>query len=89
VFGYYGSACLSVLKRALDDYGFKIAKTRVVAENEATNELTDKLRKDIASLSLDESAKEYLTERLEDLKRKYSMINPLYEFTLCVKAARY
>lgn len=89
VFGYYGSICLSVLKRALDDYGFKIAKTRVVAENEATNELTDKLRKDIASLSLDESAKEYLTERLEDLKRKYSMINPLYEFTLCVKAVRY
>jgi len=89
VFGYYGIMCLSVLKRALDDYGFKIAKTRVVAESEATNEWTDKLRKDIASLSLDESVKEYLAERVEDLKRKYSMINPLYEFTLCVKAVRY
>jgi ubiquinone/menaquinone biosynthesis C-methylase UbiE len=88
VFGYYGPVCLSVLKRALDDYGFKIAKTRVEAESEAANEVTDELKKDIASLSLDESAKEYLIERLEDLKKKYPMINPLYEFTLYVKAVR-
>lgn len=88
VFGYYGNVCPSILKRVLENYGFKIAKTRVAAESEATNEVTDKLKKDIASLSLDESAKEYLAERLEDLKKKYSMINPLYEFTLYVKAVR-
>jgi ubiquinone/menaquinone biosynthesis C-methylase UbiE len=88
VFGYYGNVCPSILKRVLDNYGFKIAKTRVVAESEATNEVADKLKKDIASLSLDESAKEYLTERLEDLKKKYPMINPLYEFTFYVKAVR-
>jgi hypothetical protein len=79
--------CPSILKRALDNYGFKIAKTRVVAESEATDEVTDRLKKDIASLSVDESAKEYLAEMLEDLKKKYSM-NPLYEFTLYVKADR-
>jgi ubiquinone/menaquinone biosynthesis C-methylase UbiE len=89
VFGYYGNVSPSILKRVLENYGFKIAKTRVVAESEGTNEVTDKLKKDIASLSLDESAKEYLTERLEDLERKYSMINPIYEFTLCVKAVRH
>jgi ubiquinone/menaquinone biosynthesis C-methylase UbiE len=88
VFGYYGNVCPSVLKRALDNYGFKIAKTRVAAESETTNESADKLKKDIASLSMDESAKEYLTERLEDLKKKYPMINPLYEFTLYVKVVR-
>jgi ubiquinone/menaquinone biosynthesis C-methylase UbiE len=88
VFDHYGPVCLSVLRRALDRYGFKIAKTRVMAEGEATNEATDRLKKDIASLGLDESAKEYLIQRLEDLKKKYPMINPLYEFMLCVKAVR-
>lgn len=88
VFGYYGNVCPSILKRVLENYGFKIAKTRVAAESVAMNEVTDKLKKDIASLSLDKSAKEYLAERLEDLKKKYSMINPLYEFTLYVKAVR-
>jgi len=88
VFGYYGSVYPSILKRVLENYGFKIAKTRVVAESEGTNEATDKLSEDIASLSLDESAKEYLAERSDDLKKKYSMINPLYEFTLLVKAVR-
>jgi ubiquinone/menaquinone biosynthesis C-methylase UbiE len=88
VFGYYGNICPSMLKRVLKNYGFKIAKTRVVAEAGGTDEATDKLRKDINSLSLDESAKEYLTQRLEDLGKKYSMINPLYEFTLYMKAVR-
>lgn len=88
VFGYYGIVCPSILKRVLENCGFKIAKTRVVAESETTNEVTDKLKKDIASLSLDEGAREYLAEILEDLKKKYSMINPLYEFSLCIKAVR-
>lgn len=88
VFGYYGNVCPSTLKRVLENYGFKITKTRVVAEGEGTNEVTDKLKKDIASLSLDESAREYLAESLEDLKKKYSMINPLYEFTLYLKAVK-
>lgn len=88
VFGYYGSLCPSILKRVLKNYGFKVAKTRVVAEGGWTDEDTDELRKDINSLSLDESAKEYLTERLEDLEKKYSMLNPLYEFTFYLKAVR-
>ena len=88
VFGYYGNVCPSILKRVLEKYGFKIAKTRVVAESEGTNEVADESKKDIASLSLDEGAKEYLTERLEDLKKKYSMTNALYEFTSYVKAVR-
>ena len=88
VFGYYGNVCPSILKRVLENYGFKIAKTRVVAESEGTNEVNDKLKKDIASLSLDESAKEYLAKMLKDLKKKYSMINPLYEFRLYLKAVR-
>ena len=88
VFGYYGNVCPSILKRVLENYGFKIAKTKVVAESEGTSEVTDKLKKDLASLSLDESAREYLAERLEDLKKKYSMINPLCEFTLYIKAVR-
>jgi len=88
VFGYYGDVCPSILKRVLENYGFKVAKTRVVAESEETNEVTDKIKKDIASLSLDESAKEYLAEMLKDLKRKYSMVNPLYEFRLYSKAVR-
>ena len=88
VFGYYGNIYPSILKRLLEDYGFKIAKTRVVAESIGTNEVTDKLKKDIDSLSLDESAKEYLAERLEDLRKKYSMISPLYEFTMYIKAVR-
>jgi len=88
VFGYYGNVCPSILKRVLENYGFKIAKTRVVAESEGTNEVTDKLKKDIASLSLDESAREYLVKILKDLKKKYSMISPLYEFTLYMKAVR-
>ena len=88
VFGYYGNICPSMLKRLLKNYGFKIAKTRVVAERGGTDGATDKLKRDINSLSLDESAKEYLTERLEDLEKKYSMINPLYEFRLYMKAVR-
>lgn len=88
VFGYYGNIYSSILKRVLEDYGFKITKTRAVAEDVGTDEVTDELKKDIDSLSLDESAKEYLAERLEDLKKKYSMINPLYEFTLYIKAVR-
>jgi len=88
VFGYYGNVCTYILKRVLENCGFKITKTRVVAESEETNEVTDKLEKDIASLSLDESAGEYLAEMLKDLKKKYSMINPLYEFRLYLKAVR-
>jgi len=88
VFGYYGNIYLPILRRVLKDYGFKIAKTRAVAEDLGTNEVTDELKKDINSLSLDESAKEYLVDRLEDLKKKYSMINPLHEFTLYIKAVR-
>jgi len=88
VFGYYGNVYPSMLKRVLKNYGFKIAKTRVVGEAGVTDEATDKLRKDINSLSLDESAREYLIERLEDLERKYSMISPLCEFTLHMKAVR-
>ena len=87
-FGYYGNIYLSLLKRMLEDYGFKIEKTRVLSENVRINEVTDGLKKDIESLSLDDSAKEYLTERLEDLEKKYSMINPLHEFTLYIKAVR-
>jgi ubiquinone/menaquinone biosynthesis C-methylase UbiE len=88
VFGYYGNLSPSILKRAVENYGFKIAKTRVVAESEGTNEVNDKLEKDIDSLSLDERAKEYLAEILKDLKKKYSMTNPLCEFTLHLKAVR-
>jgi len=87
-FGYYGNIYPSLLKRMLEDYGFKIEKTRVLSENVRINEVTDGLKKDIESLSLDDSAKEYLTERLEDLEKKYSMINPLHEFTLYIKAVR-
>jgi len=88
VFGYYGNIYPSILKRVLKDCGFKITKTRAVAEDVGTDAVSDELKKDIDSLSLDESAKEYLVERLEDLKKKYSMINPLYEFTLYTKAVR-
>ena len=88
VFGYYGNVCTYILKRVLENCGFKITKTRVVAESEETNKVTDKLEKDIASLSLDESAREYLAERSEDFKKKYLMVNPLYEFTLYLKAVR-
>jgi len=87
-FGYYGNIYPSLLKRMLEDYGFRIETTRVLSENVRINEVTDGLKKDIASLSLDNNAKEYLTERLEDLRKKYSLINPLCEFTLCVKAVR-
>jgi ubiquinone/menaquinone biosynthesis C-methylase UbiE len=88
VFGYYGNIYPSMLKRVLKNYGFKITKTRVVAESGGTDEATDKLKGDINSLSLDESAKEYLIERLEDLEKKYSMVNPICEFTLYMKAVR-
>ena len=88
VFGYYGNVCPSVLKRVLENYGFKIVKTRVVAESEGTNETADKLEKDIASLSLDESAREYLAQATKDLKKKYRLTNPLYEFRLYLKAVR-
>jgi ubiquinone/menaquinone biosynthesis C-methylase UbiE len=88
VFGYYGNVCPSMLKRVLQHYGFKIAKTRVVAESEGTSEVTGKLEKDITSLSLDESARQYLAEVPKDLKKKYPMINPLYEFRLYLKAFR-
>lgn len=88
VFSHCGPIHPSILKRVLEDYGFKITKTRAVAEDVGTDEVTDELKKDIDSLSLDESAKEYLAERLKDLKKKYSMINPLYEFTLYIKAVR-
>jgi ubiquinone/menaquinone biosynthesis C-methylase UbiE len=88
VFGYYGNVCPSMLKRVLENHGFKIAKTRVVAESEGTDDVTDKLEKDILSLSLDESAREYLAEVAKDLKKKYPMINPLNEFRLYLKAVR-
>jgi ubiquinone/menaquinone biosynthesis C-methylase UbiE len=88
VFGYYGNIYPSILKRVLENHRFKIAKTRVAAESAGTDETADKLKKDINSLSLDETAKEYLAERLEDLGKKYSMISPLYEFTLYIKAVR-
>jgi ubiquinone/menaquinone biosynthesis C-methylase UbiE len=88
VFGYYGNVCPSILKRMLENCGFKIAKTRVMAESEETNEVANKLMKDIASLRLDESAREYLAETLKDLKKKYSLTNPLYEFTLYLKAVK-
>lgn len=87
-FGYYGNIYPSILKGILENYGFKIAKTRVVAESARLNEVTARLKKDINSLILDKSAKEYLVERLEDLRKKHSMISPLYEFTLYVKAVR-
>jgi len=89
VFGYYGHIYPSILKRVLENHGFKVAKTRVVAESEGTNEVADKLKKDIVLLSLHESAREYLMKRLEDLKKKYSMTNPLCEFTLYVRAVRH
>jgi ubiquinone/menaquinone biosynthesis C-methylase UbiE len=88
VFGYYGSLCPSILNRLLRNYGFKVAKTRVVAQGGRTDEDTDELRKNINSLSLDDRAKEYLTERLEDLDKKYSMSNPLYEFAFYLKAVK-
>lgn len=87
-FDYYGNIYPSILRRVLEEYGFKIAKTRVVAESVRVKEVTDRLKKDMDSLSLDESAKGYLAERLDDLSKKYSMINPLYKFTLYVKAVR-
>jgi ubiquinone/menaquinone biosynthesis C-methylase UbiE len=88
ILGYYGNIYPSILKKIFEDYRFKIAKTRAVYESEGANDVTEKLKKDIDSLSLDESAKEYLNERLEDLKKKYPMVNPLYEFTLYIKAVR-
>lgn len=88
VFGYYGNVSPSILKRVLQNCGFKIAKIRVVAESEGTSEIIDKLEKDIASLGLDDSARQYLVGVSEDLRKKYLMTNPIYEFRLFLKAYR-
>jgi SAM-dependent methyltransferase len=87
-FGYYGNVYPSILKKVLESHGFRIAKTRVVSETVQAGEVIGKLKKDIESLSLDESAKKYLAERLEDLMEKCSIIDPLHEFTLYIKAVR-
>lgn len=89
VFGYYGNIYPSTLKCTLESNGFKIVKVRIIGRNVDLDEVVNRLKKNIDSLDLDDVAKEYLTQRLEDLKEKYSMINLLYEFTLYVKAVRH
>ncbi len=87
VFGYYGHIYPSILKRLLENYGFKV-KTRFVSESLQMNEIIDKMRKNIESLILDAGAKEYLIKRLEDIKEKYTIIKPPYKSTLYLKAVR-
>ena len=88
VLGYYGYIYPSILKRLLEKHGFKITKMRFMSESLRIDEVIEELKKKVKSLSLDESVKDYLIDRLVDIKRKYALISPLYNFQLYVKAVR-
>ena len=88
VLGYYGYIYPSILKRLLEKHGFKITKMKFMSESLRIDEVIEELKKKVKSLSLDESVKDYLIDRLVDIKRKYALISPLYNFQLYVKAVR-
>ena len=88
VLGYYGYIYPSILKKLLEKHGFKITKMKFMSESLRIDEVIEELKKKVKSLSLDENVKDYLIDRLVDIKRKYALISPLYNFQLYVKAVR-
>ena len=88
VLGYYGYIYPSILKRLLEKHGFKITKMKFMSESLRIDEVIEELKKKVKSLSLDENVKDYLIDRLVDIKRKYALISPLHNFQLYVKAVR-